>query len=140
MQLFGLAGDATERSLQESGLGFHAIDVMLYWHPFRLLGEAIMSSPQGHRHEDMARRNMVHRRKMSMVRAVGETLCVDSLFLVLSLVTGGMDDNVTGLPLMSALFSVLELVTELQYYVTEVEAPKVQRFDSVGDVTPESTV
>ena len=56
-----------------------------------------------------------------MVRAVGETLCVDPLFLALSVVTGGWDDNLTGFAMVSALFSILELVTELQYYVNEAE-------------------
>ena len=57
-----------------------------------------------------------------MVRAVGETLCVDPLFLALSVVTGGWDENFTGLAMFSAVFSTLELVTEFQYYVAEAEA------------------
>lgn len=52
---------------------------------------------------------------------LGETLWVHPLFLALSVATGGWDDNVVGLTLLSALFSVLELVTELQYYVTEAD-------------------
>lgn len=53
----------------------------------------------------------IHRKKLS----------VDPLFLALSAVTGGWDDNVAGLAAFPALFSVLELVTELQHYVAETE-------------------
>eukprot|EP00752_Nemacystus_decipiens_P001344 g1333.t1 len=63
---------------------------------------------------------------------VGETLWVDPLFLALSVVTGGWDDNIAGLTAFSALFSVLELVTELQYYVTEAEDGN--SLAAVGDV------
>lgn len=69
-----------------------------------------------------------------MVRAVGETLWVDPLFLALSAVAGGWDDNVTGLAVFSALFSLLELVTELQYYVTEAEDGNSLSDAAVGDV------
>ena len=83
-----------------------------------------MSCPVGHRRDEPTMRNEAHRRKMSTVRAVGETLRVDPLFLALSVATGGWDGNLTGLVVFSALFSVLELVTELQYYVTEAEDGK----------------
>lgn len=69
-----------------------------------------------------------------MVRAVGETLWVDPLFLALSAVTGGWDDNVMGLPVFSALFSALELVTELQYFVTEAEDANSLSDAAVGEL------
>lgn len=55
-----------------------------------------------------------------MVKAVGETLVVDTLFLVLGLVTGSWDDP-SLVAISSSIFSILELVTELQYYVIEAE-------------------
>lgn len=133
MRTFGMAGESSVQAMQESGLGVHAIDVLVFFHPFRYFGEFVMSFPRGHRREEVARRNVAHRRKVSMVRAVGETLCVDPLFLVLSAVTAGWDDNVTGLAVVSALFSVLELVTELQYYVTEAEDARPRPNAAVGD-------
>jgi len=134
MRTFGLAGDVPGQALQEAGLGLHAIDVILFYHPFRYFGEFVMSFPHGHRRDEVAMRNVAHRRKVSMVRAVGETLWVDPLFLALSVVTGEWDDNATGLVVLSALFSVLELVTELQYYVTEAEDANQLSNAMVGDV------
>ena len=49
-------------------------------------------------------------------------MVVDSLFLALSVVSGGWDENLTGVVVFSAIFSILELVTELQYYVAEAGA------------------
>lgn len=134
MHAFGLAGDSSGRAMQEAGLGLHAIDVMMFFHPFRYVGELVMSFPRGHRRPEVAERNVADRRKIAMVRAVGETLWVDPLFLALSVVTGGWDDNVAGLAVFSALFSVLEVVTELQYYVTEAEAGNPSSDAAVGDV------
>lgn len=65
---------------------------------------------------------------------LGETWWVDPLFLALSVVTGAWDDNVVGLTVLSALFSVLELVTELQYYVTEADYGNLLSYAAVGDV------
>lgn len=134
MRTFGLAGDSSGQALQQAGLGLHAIDVIVFHHPFRYFGELVMSFPRGHRRDEVAMRNVVHRRKISMVRAVGETLWVDPLFLALSVVTGGWDGSATGLVVLSALFSVLELVTELQYYVTEAEDANPLSNTTVGDV------
>lgn len=134
MRTFGLAGDSSGQALQEAGLGLHAIDVIVFYHPFRYFGELVMSFPRGHRRDEVAMRNVAHRRKISMVRAVGETLWVDPLFLALSVVTGGWDENATGLVVLSALFSVLELVTELQYYVTEAEDANPLSNAIVGNV------
>lgn len=124
MGMYGLAGQATGSDLRRSGLGLHGIDVILYFHPMRYLGEFIMSFPRGHRREEVTTRDKAERKHTAMVRAVGETVCMDPLFLALSVVTGGWDDNISGFAMVSALFSMLELVTELQYYVTEAEASK----------------
>lgn len=59
-----------------------------------------------------------------MLRAVGETLVVDSLFLALSLSSETWDDGVT-IGVVSLIFSVLELLTELQYYAAEARADMV---------------
>lgn len=134
MRDYGLAGDSTTQELRETGLGLHAIDVIVFYHPFRYFGEFVMSFPRGHRRYEVARRDVAHRRKISMVRAVGETLLVDPFFLALSVMTGGWDENATGLVVFSALFSVLELVTELQYYVTEAEDANPLSNAVVGDV------
>ena len=58
------------------------------------------------------------RRSWGMVRAVGETLVIDSLFLALSLSQETWEDDVS-IGIFSLIFSVLELLTELQYYVSE---------------------
>eukprot|EP00903_Cladosiphon_okamuranus_P014156 g13155.t1 len=60
------------------------------------------------------------RRGQVLVRAVGETLVVDGLSLALSAVArGGWNGSLTGIAGVSALFSALQLLTELRYYVTE---------------------
>ncbi|CAN0274034.1 unnamed protein product [Ascophyllum nodosum] len=122
MALFGMAGQSSGAVMRSTGLGLHGIGLIVFHHPFRYLGEFIMSFPRGNRRDDIASLDRGQRRDISMVRAVGETLCVDPLFLALSVVTGGWDEKVTGFALLSALFSVLELVTELQYYVSQAEA------------------
>ncbi|CAN0189920.1 unnamed protein product, partial [Ectocarpus sp. 4 AP-2014] len=101
IRTYGLAGDSSGQALQDAGLGLHAIDVIVFYHPFRYFGELVMSFPRGHRRDEVAMRNAAHRRKILMVRAVGETLWVDPLFLALSVVTGGWDENATGLVVLS---------------------------------------
>lgn len=64
----------------------------------------------------------VTRRAGVMIRAVGETIVVDPLFFLLSVFTGGLDGGLTGFAGVSALFSVLELLTEMQYYAEESAA------------------
>lgn len=56
-----------------------------------------------------------------MLKAVGETVVVDILFLVLGLVSSGSLTNLSSSALWSSVFSILELVTELQHYVNEAE-------------------
>ena len=121
MKLFGQSGLVTGDELRDVGLGLHGIDVILFFHPMRYFGEFLLACPRGIRRPRISDRHLATRREIAMVRAVGETLCVDPLFLALSVVTGGWDDNLTGLAMISALFSILELVTELQYYVNEAE-------------------
>lgn len=50
-----------------------------------------------------------------IIRAVGETIIVDPVFFLLSVFTEGLDGGLTGFAGVSALFSVLELLTELHY-------------------------
>lgn len=59
-----------------------------------------------------------------MLRAVGETLVVDSLFLALSLSSETLEDGVS-IGIVSLIFSLLELVTELQYYLAEARTDMV---------------
>lgn len=133
MALFGQAGQARGDDLRSSGLGLHGIDVMLFFHSMRYLGEFLLTFPRGHMRQEVANRHEAQRREIAMVRAVGETLCVDPLFLALSVVTGGWDDNFTGLAMISALFSTLELLTELQYYATEAEGTTPTVPDAFGN-------
>lgn len=121
MQMYGMAGESTMEQMRIDGLGVHAIDEIIFWHPFRFLGEFALTFPACPKTEQMARQGVAHRRTVVLTRAIGETLCVDILFLVLSVVAGSSEDNVTGVVTFSALFSVLELITELQYYVMEAE-------------------
>ena len=121
MKLFGQAGQATGDDLRDSSLGLHGIDVILFFHPMRYFGEFLLACPRGIRRPRVSDRHQATRREIAMVRTVGETLCVDPLFLAISVVAGGWDDNLNGFVMFSALFSILELVTELQYYVSEAE-------------------
>lgn len=101
-----------------AGLGFGAIDKWVARHPLSLLGKVLFGKDFVFKggNQGMSRRAMV------VVRAVGETLVVNSLFLAFSVVSGGWDGNLTGVAAISALFSVLELLTELQYYIAEAAA------------------
>ncbi|CAM9665904.1 unnamed protein product [Sphacelaria rigidula] len=119
MRQLGLAGEAPVEVLNQ-GSGNNAIDVLVYYHPFQYFGAFVMSFPRD-RGLAIRTRREAHRRTTAMVRAVGETLVVDPLFLALSVVSGGWDDNFTGFTFISGVFSILELVSELQYYITEAE-------------------
>ncbi|CAM9486117.1 unnamed protein product [Pylaiella littoralis] len=110
--------DAKVEEADRTGVGFGAIDEWVARHPFSFLGKVLFGSGFVLKGEN----DGVSRRAKVMIRAVGETLVVDSLFLALSVVSGGWDGNLTGVAGISALFSVLELLTELQYYVAEVGA------------------
>ena len=73
----------------------------------------------GGQEEDVASTSR-RRRGHVLVRAVGETLVVDVLSLTLSAVSrGGWNGSLNGIAGVSALFSALQLLTELRFYVTE---------------------
>lgn len=114
----GLSGNAPKKAIHDSGVGFGAIDTWVARHPFRKLGMLCF----GRGYKLKGEGGSVTRRSEVMVRAVGETLVVDPLFLVFSVVTGGWDEGLRGVAGISAVFSVLELLTELQYYVEESDA------------------
>ena len=117
-RVVGMSLDAKVDEADRAGVGFGAIDKWVARHPFSFLGKKIFGAEFALKGEDAG----VSRRAMVMIRAVGETLVVDTLFLALSVVSGGWDGNLTGVAGISALFSVLELLTELQYYVAEAGA------------------
>ena len=117
-RMVGMSLDAKVQEADRAGVAFGAIDKWVARHPFSFLGQRLFG-------KDFALKggsDSVSRRARVMIRAVGETLVVDTLFLALSVVSGGWDGNLTGVAGMSALFSVLELLTELQYYVAEAGA------------------
>lgn len=89
------------------------IDRHVSHHPCSMLGGALFSNPHGH---NLPGSGAATRR--SWVRAVEEKLAVDSLFFSLSLSTETLEDGVS-IGVFSLIFSVLELLTELQYYETE---------------------
>lgn len=119
--LWGVVGMSLDAKVQEAdhaGVAFGAIDKWVARHPFSFVGQCLFG-------KDFALKggnDGASRRARVMIRAVGETLVVDTLFLALSVVSGGWDEDLTGVAGISALFSVLELLTELQYYVAEAGA------------------
>ena len=118
MKLFGLAGNTSMNALEQSGFGLSLIDRIVSRHPYSILGGAIFSCPHGHR---LPAGDTATRRSGVMLRAVGETLVVDSLFLALSLSSEPWEEGVS-IAVYSLIFSVLELLTELQYYAAEAGA------------------
>lgn len=112
--LLGLSGNATKGQIDDAGVGFSAIDEWVSRHPFHWLGMKVFRG-----FEMKGSRETVTRQGEVVIRAVGETIVVDPLFLLLSVFNGGLDGGLTGFAGVSALFSVLELLTELQYYVEE---------------------
>lgn len=110
--------DVDVEEADHAGVGFGAIDNWVARHLFRVLGNAVFGKGFALKGE----KDGVSRRARVMIRAVGETLVVDSLFLALSVVSGGWDGSLADVGGISALFSALELVTELQYYVAEAGA------------------
>lgn len=112
--------DSANESSRNVGVTLWAIDYILRWHPFRYLGWLVFQYPQ-RRHIRVQRRCKESRRAMGMVRAVGETLVVDSVFLALTVVDSLWHGGVYGVTGLSAFFCILQLVTELQYYISEAE-------------------
>ena len=121
MRLCGMAGNTPVDRLEQSGFGLSLIDRIVDHHPYSMLGRALFSYPHGHH---LPGSDEATRRSWVMVRAVGETLVVDSLFLALSLSSETWEDGVS-IGIFSLIFSVLELLTELQYYVSEARADMV---------------
>ncbi|CAB1101925.1 unnamed protein product [Ectocarpus sp. CCAP 1310/34] len=86
-------------------------------------GSSSSSSSSSSEEEDPAISSERRRRARVMVRSVGETLVVDPLFLALSAVSrGGWDGSLAGIAGISAVFSALQLLTELRYYVKGASA------------------
>lgn len=121
MSSCGMAGNTRVDVLERSGFGLSVIDRIVDIHPYRILGSALFYWP--HRHH-LPSSDTTTRRPGVMLRAVGETLVVDSLFLALSLSAETWEDGVS-IGVVSLIFSVLELLTELQYYVAEARADMV---------------
>lgn len=121
MRLCGMAGNTPMEVLEQSGFGLTLIDRIVYHHPYSMLGRALFFYPYGHH---LPGSDAATRRSWVMLRAVGETLVVDSLFLALSLTSETWEDGVS-IGILSLIFSVLELLTELQYYAAEARADMV---------------
>ncbi|CAM9329888.1 unnamed protein product, partial [Ectocarpus sp. 13 AM-2016] len=121
MSLCGMAGDTPVDLYEQSGFGLSVIDRIVDHHPFHMLGSALFYCP--HRHH-LPGSDTTTRRSGVMLRAVGETLVVDSLFFALSMLTENWEDGVS-IGVLSLIFSVLELLTELQYYAAEARANMV---------------
>ena len=121
MKVCGMAGYTPVDRLEQSGFGLSLIDRILDHHPYSMLGRALFSYPYGHH---LPGSDEATRRSWVMVRAVGETLVVDSLFLALSLSSETWEDGLS-IGIFSLIFSVFELLTELQYYVLEARADMV---------------
>ncbi|CAM9474636.1 unnamed protein product [Ectocarpus fasciculatus] len=115
MRLCGMSGNTPVDQLEQSGFGLSLIDRIVFRHPFSALGRMLFSCP--HRHH-LPGSDTSTRRSGVMLRAVGETVVVDSLFLALSLSTETWEDGVS-IGIVSLIFSVLELLTELQYYLAQ---------------------
>lgn len=121
MTLFGMAGNTPVDALEQSGFGLSLIDRIVHHHPYSSLGSALFSYPHGHH---LPGSGMATRRSWVMLRAVGETLVVDSLFFSLSLSHETWEDGVS-IGIFSLIFSGLELLTELQYYAAEAREDMV---------------
>lgn len=80
--LCGISGNTSVDVLEKSGFGLSLIDVIVDYHPYRILGSVLFSCP--HR-QHLPGSDTATRRSGVMLRAVGETLAVDSLFFSLSL-------------------------------------------------------
>lgn len=128
MSLCGMSGNIPVSVLAERGFGLSLIDRIVRIHPYSLLGRALFACP--HRHH-LPSSGAATRRAAVMVRAVGETLVVDSLFLALSLSSETWEDGVS-IGIFSSVFSVLELLTELQYYAAEARTDMVTGSSAVG--------
>ncbi|CAN0315388.1 unnamed protein product [Ectocarpus sp. 6 AP-2014] len=84
-RMLGMSLDAKVEDEDHAGVGFGAIDKWVAEQPFCWLGRVLFGSGFVLKGESEG----VSRRAMVMIRAVGETLAVDSLFLALSVKSGG---------------------------------------------------
>lgn len=123
MKLFGLAGNTSVNRMEQSGFGLSLIDRIVEHHPYSMLGRTLFAYPHGHHLPDSGNAT---RRSRVMLRAVGETVVVDSLFFALSLSSETWEDGVS-IGVYSLIFSVLELVTEFQYYAAEARVGMMMR-------------
>lgn len=121
MRLCGMAGNTPMGVLEQSGFGLTLIDRIVDHHPYSIVGRVLFSYPHGHH---LPGADAATRRSWVMLRAVGETLVVDSLFLALSVTSETWEDGIS-IGILSLIFSVLELLTELQYYAAEARADMV---------------
>lgn len=121
MRFCGMEGNTPVDALEQSGFGLSLIDRIVYHHPYSILGRALFSCPYRHH---LPGPDMATRRSGVMLRAVGETLVVDSLFLALSVSPEAWKNGVS-IGVLSLIFSVLELLTELQYYAAEARKDMV---------------
>ncbi|CAM9664166.1 unnamed protein product [Ectocarpus sp. 12 AP-2014] len=121
MKLFGLAGNTSVNRMEQSGFGLSLIDRIIEHHPYSMLGRGLFAYPHGHHLPDSGNAT---RRSRVMLRAVGETVVVDSLFFALSLSSETWEDGLS-IGVYSLIFSVLELVTEFQYYAAEARVGMV---------------
>ena len=114
MRSYRMAGGTVDRLVQ-SGYGLSLIDRIIHHHPYSMLGRALYSCPHGCQ---LSGSDVTTRRSWVMLRAVGETLVVDSLFLSLALSSETW---------YSLIFSVVEVLMELQYFLSEAKAGMVVR-------------
>lgn len=95
------------------------------------LERASVSSPSAG--ETSFRRRQHRRRARVLIRAVGETLVLDFLFLALAAISGGgWNGSLASLAGISAVFSVLQLLTEMRYYVKEASSALVSAVPAAG--------
>ncbi|CAM9130078.1 unnamed protein product [Sphacelaria rigidula] len=123
MSFWGMAGNTRMDVVEARGLGLSLIDRIVHHHPYSYLGRAVFFYPHGHHLPGGSRST---RRSVVMLRAVGETVVVDTLFLALSVVSDTWD-GAPSIAAASLIFSTLELVTELQHYAAEACKDMVAR-------------
>lgn len=88
MSRYGFAGEGSAEELECIRLALRGIDKFLPWNPYGYLGRIVFLFPHYHQIK-AANRGKESRRAMAMVRAVCETLVMDSQFLTLGIVARG---------------------------------------------------
>lgn len=124
-----LGGEDPMEGAYLAGSRLRIIDRFLEYHLYTLVGHCIFLCPNclwvPRSRKERSRRAMV------MVKAVGETLVVDPLFLALGIRTTDWNDPSLA-ALFSSIFSVAELLTELQHYINETE-PYLEEYGRVEE-------